>query len=130
MKIGLNFIWFGTFFYMQPAKLFIMLIILGTPIETASALDSKRLNQQIALCDRIIKKIKAGKSLIALNSHLWWLQLYCNTLDYYKKGYYAEAAEMSYLAERYKPAGLTDAIIRHNRHYLAHKDPQHYSQWT
>ena len=108
------------------------IIILGNPFETASALDSKRLNEQISLCDRLIKRLKAGKadkSLIAFQGNLWWLQLYCNTLDFYNKGMVKEAAEMSYFAERYKPSFLTDAVIAKNRQYLAKRDPLHYSQW-
>ena len=93
------------------------LLILGNPMETASALDQKRLDKQIMVCDRIIKDLKAGKaskSLIAFQGHLWWLQLFCNALVYYRSGMLQEAAEMSYFAERYKPAFVTDDLIRHN----------------
>jgi hypothetical protein len=93
------------------------LLILGNPMETASALDQKRLDKQIMVCDRIIKDLKAGKaskSLIAFQGHLWWLQLFCNALVYYRSGMLQEAAEMSYFAERYKPAFVTDDLIKKN----------------
>lgn len=109
------------------------IIILGNPFETASALDSKRLNHQISVCDRIIKRLKAGKadkSLMVFQDSLWWLQLYCNTLDFYRKGMIKESLEMSYFAERYKPAFLTDDLIFKNRQYLASHDPKHYAQWS
>ena len=124
---------FGTYFSNgQEKRSAMQIIILGNPFETASALDSKRLNEQISVCDRIIKRLKAGKadkSLMAFQGNLWWLQLYCNTLDFYNKGMVKEAAEMSYFAERYKPSFLTDAVIVKNRQYLAKRDPLHYSQW-
>ena len=94
------------------------LLILGTPLETASALGQKRLVKQIAVCDRMIKDIKAGKAS-AFQGHLWWLQLYCNTLDYYKHGNLKEAEEMSYFAERYKPGFITNELIQKNRQYYA-----------
>lgn len=96
------------------------LLILGNPFETASALDQKRLNNQISVCDRIIKDLKAGKAN-AFQGHLWWLQLYCNTLDFYSKGLIQEAAEMSYFAERYKPAFITNDMIQKNKRSFANK---------
>lgn len=99
------------------------ILVLGNPLETAIALDQKRLDHEISVCDRMIKDIKAGKahkSLIAFQGHLWWLQLYCNTLDFYRKGLIQEAAEMSYFAERYKPAFI-DRLIQDNKRHLAKK---------
>ena len=53
------------------------------------ALDARMLDQQISLCDQIISKIKAGEvdeSIEVYKDHLWWLQMHCNTLDYYRRG--------------------------------------------
>ena len=100
------------------------ILVLGNPLETAIALDQRSLDHEISVCDRMIKDIKAGKahkSLIAFQGHLWWLQLYCNTLDFYRKGLIQEAAEMSYFAERYKPSFITDAMIQRNKRHLARK---------
>lgn len=82
------------------------LLILGSSLETAMALDAQQLNQQISVCDQIITKLKAGeidKDIEMYQDCLWWLQMHCNTLDYYAKDMLSEAAEMSYFAERYKP---------------------------
>ena len=90
------------------------ILILGSSLETAIALDAKMLDQQIAVCDQIISKIKAGevdKSIEVYKDHLWWLQMHCNTLDYYKRDMLDEAEEMSYLAQRYKPAFITDEYL-------------------
>lgn len=89
------------------------ILIFGSSLQTAVALDEQQLNQQIMLCDRIIGKLKAGaidKEVEAYQGHLWWVQMHCNTLDYYQKGLLDEAAEMSYLAERYKPAFIQNKI--------------------
>lgn len=110
---------------------FMQILILGSSLETAIALDAKMLDQQIEVCDQIISKIKAGEideSIEVYKDHLWWLQMHCNTLDYYKRDMLEEAEEMSYFAERYKPAFLTDDLIVKNRQYLASHDPQHYAQ--
>ena len=37
------------------------ILILGSSLETAIALDVKMLDQQIEVCDQIISKIKAGE---------------------------------------------------------------------
>jgi hypothetical protein len=90
------------------------ILILGSSLETAIALDAKMLDQQIEVCDQIISKIKAGEvdeSIEVYKNHLWWLQMHCNTLDYYKRDMLDEAEEMSYLAQRYKPSFITDGYI-------------------
>lgn len=90
------------------------ILILGSSLETAIALDVQMLDQQIEVCDQIISKIKAGEideSIEVYKDHLWWLQMHCNTLDYYRRDNWDEAEEMSYLAERYKPAFITNEYI-------------------
>ena len=75
-----------------------MILILGTSMETAIALDVKMLDQQIEMCDQVISKIKAGEvdeSVEVYKEYLWWLQMHCNTLDYYRTDMLTEAEEMS-----------------------------------
>jgi hypothetical protein len=94
------------------------LLILGSSLETAMALDARMLDQQILVCDQIINKLNAGevdKSIEVYQGHQWWLQMHCNTLDYYRRDLLDEASEMSYFAERYKPAFITEAMIMRNR---------------
>lgn len=93
------------------------ILILGSSLETAIALDVKMLDQQIEVCDQIISKIKAGEvdeSIEVYKDHLWWLQMHCNTLDYYRRDNWDEAEEMSYFAERYKPSFITSDFIKEN----------------
>lgn len=100
------------------------ILVLGNPLETASALSQKRLDHEISVCDRMIKKIKEGKidkDVAMFQSHLWWLQLYCNALDFYRKGLIQEAEEMSYFAERYRPSFLTDDLIKKNMQNILKK---------
>ena len=92
-------------------------IVLGTSLETALALDVQTLDQQISLCENIIERLLAGdidKSIAMYKDHLWWLEVHCNTLDYYRRNLLLEAAEMSYFAERYKPIFI-DAIVKKNK---------------
>ena len=94
------------------------LLILGSSLETAMALNARMLDQQILVCDQIINKLNAGefdKSIEVYQGHQWWLQMHCNTLDYYRRDLLDEASEMSYFAERYKPAFITDELIQGNK---------------
>lgn len=104
-------------------KILVMdIIVLGTSLETAIALPANMIDNQIALCDEIIERIKANdinESIEPYKDCLFWLEMHCNTLDYYRKDMFDEAEEMSYLAERYKPSFLTDDMIRHNKCHLA-----------
>lgn len=107
------------------------ILILGNPYETARALDYKRLKGQISACDRIIKNAMAGRYNHGFAcKNIWWLQLFCNTLDYYLRGMHKEAEEMSCLADKYRPSELTEEIIQKNRRYLAKRDPINYAQWA
>lgn len=94
------------------------ILIFGSSLETAIALDVKMLNQQIEVCDQIISKINAGEvdeSIEVYKNYQWWLQIHCNTLDYYRRDNWADAEEMSYFAERYKPSFITEELISENR---------------
>ena len=94
------------------------LLILGSSLETAMALNARMLDQQILVCDQIINKLNAGevdKSIEVYQGHQWWLQMHCNTLDYYRRDLLDEASEMSYFGERYKPAFITDELIQGNK---------------
>ena len=104
------------------------ILVLGSSMETAMSLDVKRLQSQINLCDRLLRKARNGCSGYS-QRNVWWLQLFCNTLDFYRKGMIREAEEMSYLAEKYRPAEVTEEIIKKNQKYLAKKDPISYAQW-
>lgn len=108
---------FGTIFNVVGEKPKTMILILGTSLATAMALDARMLDQQISLCDDIISKIKAGDTdkVEVYQEHLWWLQIHCNTLDYYRRDMLEAAEEMSYLAQRYKPAFITDEYIARSK---------------
>ena len=92
-------------------------IVLGTSLETALALDVQTLDQQISLCEDIIERLLAGnidESIAMYKDHLWWLEVHCNTLDYYRRNLLLEAAEMSYFADRYKPSFINEEVIKDN----------------
>lgn len=117
-----SILWHNLYICLQKIKRTAMqLIILHSSLETAIALGDKMLDQQIELCDQIIGKIKAGivdEEVEVYKDCLWWLQMHCNTLDYYRRNLLDEAAEMSYFAERYKPSFITDELIKESHAHI------------
>ena len=87
--------------------------IIGTPLETAMALDKRRLNKQILECQQILNAIW-GKSK-AWKNHpctlqysdpknlCCWLLSYRDCLISYQNGFMKRAEYYSNLAKEYKP---------------------------
>lgn len=114
--------------------------IIGTPLETAMALDKRRLNKQIIECQQILNAIW-GKSK-AWKNHpctlqysnpkdiCWWLLNYMDCLICYQNGFIKSAEYHSKLAEEYKPVFHTQEYFDQMKRRLYTKDPVHYSQWA
>lgn len=114
--------------------------IIGTPLETAKALDKRRLNKQILECQQIINAIK-GESEAWKNhpctlqygsSYLnkWWLQNYQSCLMQYRAGYLWAAEHFSNIAVASTPIFHTQEYFDQMKRRLYTKDPVHYSQWA
>ena len=114
--------------------------IIGTPLETAMALDKKRLNKQILECQQIINALKGESE--AWKNHpctlqysnpvnlYWWLINYMDCLICYQNGFMKSAEYHSNLAEEYKPIFHTKEYFDQMKRRLYTKDPNHYSQWA
>ena len=109
--------------------------IIGTPLETARALDARRLNKQIIECRQILEAIEgrsqAWKSHPCVLQHKEGLRLYYNCLKgYRRKGFYACAKYSRRLALAYTPDFHTKEYFDQMKRRLYTKDPQRYAGWS
>ena len=112
--------------------------IVGSPLETAMALDPKRIRSQIREAHIILAAIHGeGKGWIhhpvvlmysELNS-VRWLQMYADILEGYLVGYTGlEMADRE--AKAITPAFHTPEFIKQMKRRLYTKNPEHYKQWA
>lgn len=114
--------------------------IIGTPLETAKALDKKRLNKQILECQQILNTLR-GESTAWKNHPCvlqyglnpmdkWWLQNYQSCLMQYRSGYLWAAKHFSKIAEVYTPKFHTKEYFDQMKRRLYTKDPEFYKKWA
>lgn len=110
--------------------------IVGTPIETAYALDKRRLNKQIIECNQILKAINNESKAWAnhpctlqYSGFREWLKHYVNCLTEYKNGNQFMAEQWSMWADIYKPIWHTKEYFNQMKRRLYTKDNEHYKQW-
>lgn len=110
--------------------------IVGTPIETAMALDHRRLNKQIIECRQIIKALNGETQAWAnhpatrqYKNHVEWLKNYLKCLERYREGLYASEYYSS-LCELEPPEWHTREYIDNMKRRLYTKDNEHYKQWA
>ena len=110
--------------------------IIGTPYETAQALDSRRLNKQIIECQQILNAIDGAKGwnnhpcVLQYKEHKRWLSLYFGCLSRYRDGKICMAKEYSKLSEQEMPFFHVVEYFDHMKRRLYTKDPVHYAQWA
>lgn len=121
--------------------------IIGSPLDTAKALDRKRLNKQIIECQQILKAIW-GESKAWVNhpctiqyrEHETWLWYYYQTLTFYKNYLNTVTVEFdvdpleiakskSLMADLYRPNFHTQAYLGNMKKRLYTKNNEHYKQW-
>ena len=110
--------------------------IIGTPLETAKALDKKRLNKQIIECGQILKAI-AGESTAWKNHpatkmykyHQEWLKLYMHCLNAYRLNNINAAEHLSNYADTMRPEFHTQEYFDQMKRRLYTKNNEHYKQW-
>lgn len=110
--------------------------IVGTPIETAMALDRRRLNKQIIECRQIIKALNGETRAWAnhpatrqYKNHVEWLKNYLKCLERYREGLFASEYYSS-LCELESPEWHTREYIDNMKRRLYTKDKEHYKQWA
>ena len=112
--------------------------IIGTPLETAQALDARRLNKQIIECRQISRALSdpaptAWDNHPAVLQYRWddtWLHCYTRCLEYYRKGEEETARRFSDNADKIRPDFHTPEYFDQMKRRLYTKNPQHYAQFA
>lgn len=118
--------------------------IVGSPFETAMALDKRRLNRQIQETKVILDALNGAKAwsnhpcVLQYRGHEDWLLHYQWCLESYYRGVtngtldleYYDARDESRVCEAYKPAFHTQEYFDQMKRRLFEKDEEHYKQWS
>lgn len=111
--------------------------IVGTPLETAMALDRARLNKQIIECKQILDALNGAKAwsnhpcVLQYRGHERWLEHYHDCLLFYRRGYYDLAKVESHYATDCHPIDWhTQEYCDQMKRRLYTKDEIHYAQWS
>ena len=113
------------------------IFIIGTPFETAEALDVRRINKQIIENKQIMDAILgAGKGWFnhpvvkSYKNHFHWLYYYNLCLFWYSRGDKPMAKKMSDKAMAFKPNFHTEEYFNQMKRRLFEKDEEYYKQWS
>lgn len=111
--------------------------IVGTPFETAEALDVRRINKQIIENKQIMDAILGtGKGWFnhpvvkSYKNHFQWLYHYNLCLFWYQRGDKPMAKKMSEQSMAFKPNFHTEEYFNQMKRRLYTKNNQYYSQWA
>lgn len=113
------------------------IFIIGTPLETAKAIDTRRLRKQIIEAEQIMAAI-TGDSTAWSNHpivksyahHLPWLRHYTACLRAYYNHEFVLADQQSMLANFCRPMFQTQEYFDQMKRRLYTKDPDHYAKWA
>lgn len=110
--------------------------IVGSPLETAMALDPKRLRKQIIECGQILDALN-GKSawsnhpcVLQYRGYEKWLKIYKGILMSYEKCEFGTAILSNMYADNYRPDWHTQEYYDQMKRRLFEKDEEHYKQWS
>jgi hypothetical protein len=111
--------------------------IIGTPLETARALDRKRLNKQIIECRQILDALYGYSKpwsnhpcVLQYREHKQWLYEYTQCLEQYAMGMVNTPRAYSEIADRYRPSFHTQDYFDQMKRRLYQKNEKHYQQWS
>ena len=111
--------------------------IIGTPFETAEALDVRRFNKQMIENQQIMNAILgSGKGWFnhpvvkSYKNHFHWLYYYNLCLFWYSRGDKPMAKKMSEQAMAFKPNFHTVEYFNQMKRRLFEKDEEYYKQWS
>ena len=112
--------------------------VVGSPLETAMALDMPRLKKQIIECHQILAAIHGESKgwihhpvvlMYSEPNSVRWLQMYADILEGYLAGY-TGLPETDREAREITPAFHTPEFIKQMKRRLYTKNPEHYKQWA
>ena len=117
--------------------------IVGSPLETARALDPKRLNRQIQETKVILAALNGAKAwsnhpcVLQYRGHEGWLKIYsgCLELELLRTpnndaAITAIQAVASVMAEKFTPCFHTQEYFDQMKRRLYTKDKEYYKQWA
>jgi hypothetical protein len=110
--------------------------IVGSPLETAKALDPKRLNRQIQETKVILAALNGAKAwsnhpcVLQYRGREEWLRAYKECLEWYVRGDEGKALWASTLADYWRPMFHTQEYFDNMKARLYTKNPQHYAQFA
>lgn len=111
--------------------------IVGSPLETAMALDKRRLNKQIIECKQILDALNGAKAwsnhpcVLQYRGHEKWLMNYMACLIRYQAGKPTMANISSQWCKIHgTPPFHTQEYFDQMKRRLYTKDPIHYAQWA
>ena len=110
--------------------------IVGSPFETARALDNRRLNKQIIECQQILDALNGAKAwsnhpcVLQYRGHEDWLQNYMSCLMHYRNGDIERAKICSEWCNLEKPSFHTLGYFLQMKRRLFTKKPEYYSDWS
>lgn len=110
--------------------------IIGTPLETAMALDTKRLYKQIIECRQILDALN-GKTawsnhpcVLQYRGYEKWLAAYALCLESFVSKRDMEATISNTYAGMYRPDWHTQEYYDQMKRRLYTKDPKYYAVWS
>lgn len=110
--------------------------VIGTALETAMALDRKRLNKQIVECKQILDAMegvgawKNHPCVLQYKMHSQWLKSYMRCLICYRRGWVEDAEYHSNQAQYIKPFFHTEGYFQQMKRRLYTKSPNLYEEWA
>lgn len=111
--------------------------IVGSPYETAAALDKSRLNKQIVECKQMLaamnSETKAWRNhpcTLQYLDHSIWLREYMACLDAYRRGDYDKAQFHNCWSSLSTPPFHTQEYFDQMKRRLYTKNSEHYAQWA
>lgn len=110
--------------------------IVGSPLETARALDNRRLNRQLQEVKVILASLNGAKAwsnhpcVLQYRGREEWLRAYKTCLEWYVRGDEDKALWASNLADYWRPMFHTQEYLDNMKARLYTKNPQHYAQFA
>ena len=110
--------------------------IVGSPLETAMALDPKRLRKQIIECGQILDALNGAKAwsnhpcVLQYRGYEKWLAAYSLCLESFVSKIDMYATIANAYAGMYRPTWHTQEYFNQMKRRLYTKDPEHYAQWV
>lgn len=130
-------------FFTEICEIVMQVFIVGSPLETAEALDQKRLRKQIIEVGQILDALNGKNAwsnhpcVLQYRGHEGWLKIYseCLELELLKTpnndaAITAIQAVASVMAKKIAPCFHTQEYFDQMKRRLYTKDPEYYKQWA